>query len=107
MVKLLKLTLICALALAAQDLLPEPTQRTDGPYRLFRTRNMYTFLKLDTRTGQIWHVQWTLGAESNNLTSDSSCRQCTSPRQGQCFRILLRIGNSPYLPATGTSVREI
>src|ERR1017187_7250104 len=36
----------------------EPTQRTDAPYRLFSTQNIYAFLKLDTRTGQVWQVQW-------------------------------------------------
>jgi hypothetical protein len=58
MLKLFKLTIICALALTAQDTLPEPTQRTDAPYRLFRTKNTYNFLRLDTRTGLIWVVQW-------------------------------------------------
>jgi len=31
-------------------------------YRLFSTRNMYTFIKLNTRNGQLWQVQW--GMES-------------------------------------------
>lgn len=31
-------------------------------YRLFATRNMYTFIKLNTRNGQLWQVQW--GTES-------------------------------------------
>ena len=31
-------------------------------YRLFSTRNMYTFIKLDTRNGKMWQVQW--GTES-------------------------------------------
>ncbi len=57
---LLSLTLlICALSVHAQDSVPpEPTQKTDATYRLFRTQNIYTFLKLDTRTGQVWQVQW-------------------------------------------------
>jgi len=25
---------------------------------LFNTTNVYTFLKLDTRSGQLWQVQW-------------------------------------------------
>ena len=29
-------------------------------YRLFSTRNMYTFIKLNTRNGQIWQVQWSI-----------------------------------------------
>lgn len=32
-------------------------------YRLFSTRNMYTFIKLNTRNGQMWQVQW--GTEDN------------------------------------------
>src|SRR6478609_2080537 len=31
-------------------------------YRLFSTRNMYTFIKLNTRSGQMSQVQW--GTES-------------------------------------------
>ena len=27
-------------------------------FRLFSTRNMYTFIKLNTRNGQMWQVQW-------------------------------------------------
>lgn len=27
-------------------------------YRLFSTLNMYTFIKLDTRNGRMWQVQW-------------------------------------------------
>ena len=27
-------------------------------YRLFSTKNMYTFIKLNTRNGQMWQVQW-------------------------------------------------
>ena len=27
-------------------------------YRLFSTKNIYTFIKLDTRNGKMWQVQW-------------------------------------------------
>lgn len=27
-------------------------------YRLFSTRNMHTFIKLNTKNGQMWQVQW-------------------------------------------------
>ena len=36
----------------------EYAQRADAHYRLFKTTNIWTFLKLDTRTGLIWQVQW-------------------------------------------------
>jgi len=32
-------------------------------HRLFSTRNMYTFIKLDTRNGKMWKVQWGKEAE--------------------------------------------
>lgn len=37
---------------------PEPTQNPDANFRIFRTQNIYTLLKLDTRTGQVWQIQW-------------------------------------------------
>lgn len=60
------LLLFASLALGQEVRPLEPTQNTDAPYRLFGTRNMYTFLKLDTREGRIWQVQW--GDESSRLT---------------------------------------
>ena len=55
---------------------PLMTQATtvgeDAPrYRLFPTQNNWTFLKLDTRTGRIWHVQYTIneGSSFQNIIS--------------------------------------
>jgi hypothetical protein len=46
-------------AFAADDPpMPEPAQNPGATYRIFRTQNIYTLLRLDTRTGQIWQVQW-------------------------------------------------
>ncbi len=39
------------------------TQATDVPYRLFPTNNIWTFLKLDTITGKIWQVQFSVESE--------------------------------------------
>ena len=39
-------------------------------YRLFSTKNMYTFIKLDTRNGRMWQVQWsTKGGDYRFQTS--------------------------------------
>lgn len=64
----MKTTLITLLLLLASNFLfaqttsEVPTQiiSTDSAvtYRLFSTRNMYTFIKLDTRNGKMWQVQW-------------------------------------------------
>jgi len=51
------LLLFASLTLAEEVRL-EPTQNPDAPYRLFNTQNLYTLLKLDTRAGRIWQVQW-------------------------------------------------
>ncbi len=58
MILFLTTLLLFAVPVLAQDSTPEPTQKTDVPYRLFRSQNVYTLLKLDTRTGQVWQVQW-------------------------------------------------
>jgi hypothetical protein len=44
--------------------LPEPTQNPNATFRVFRTQNIFTLLKLDTRTGQVWQLQWSL--DENN-----------------------------------------
>ena len=50
--------LLFASLVSAQEAQLEPTQNPDAIFRLFNTRNIYTLLKLDTRDGRIWQVQW-------------------------------------------------
>lgn len=56
-------------------------------YRLFSTRNMYTFIKLDTRNGKMWQVQW--GKESKyrfeNTLSDISQVTKDEEKNGRFF----------------------
>ena len=56
-------------------------------YRLFATRNMYTFIKLNTRNGQMWQVQW--GTESKfrftNTLSDISQVTKDEEKNGRFF----------------------
>jgi len=59
---LLPAVLLFAIPVFTQDTIPEPTQNTHVPYRIFRSQNVYTLLKLDTSTGEVWQVQW--GADS-------------------------------------------
>lgn len=51
----------------ADEVLIAPSQRTDAIYRHFYTQNIYTLLKLDTRNGRIWQVQW--GDKDHRFTS--------------------------------------
>ena len=47
---------------------PEPTQNPNAIFRVFRTQNIFTLLKLDTRTGQVWQLQWSFD-EDNRFTA--------------------------------------
>ena len=38
----------------------EPKEESNTRYRLYQTQNMWTFLKLDTMTGKIWQVQFSV-----------------------------------------------
>ena len=44
----------------AQDTISEPSQWPQAPYRLFRTRNIWTFIELDTITGRMWQIQFSV-----------------------------------------------
>jgi hypothetical protein len=41
-------------------------QKIDVRYRLFRTKNIWNFLQLDTQTGQVWQLQF--GINSSDRT---------------------------------------
>jgi len=41
-------------------------------YRLFPTQNMWTFIKLNTRSGQMWQVQFDLKGDNRFVTNLSS-----------------------------------
>ncbi len=38
-------------------------------YRLFPTQNMWTFIKLNTRNGQMWQVQFSMESDSRFVTN--------------------------------------
>lgn len=42
----------------AQTSVPEPSQEPAVPYRLFKTQNIWTFIRLNTVTGKMWQVQF-------------------------------------------------
>jgi hypothetical protein len=48
------------MSLTAQTTVSEPSQSPTVQYRLFRTNNIWTFLKLDTITGKIWQVHFSV-----------------------------------------------
>jgi hypothetical protein len=56
-------------------------------YRLFSTRNMYTFIKLDTRNGKMWQVQWSTESKFRfeNTLSDISQVTKDEEKNGRFF----------------------
>lgn len=56
-------------------------------YRLFSTRNVYTFIKLDTRNGKMWQVQWGTGKNDSFETtlSDISRVDKEEEKEGRFF----------------------
>ena len=61
-VSIIALTAISTFAQSTSEA-PHQNISTDSTvvYRLFATRNMYNFIKLNTRNGQMWQVQWSTG----------------------------------------------
>lgn len=59
--------LFSSISVFAQSTSDTPVQNISSDsqvkFRLFATKNMYTFIKLNTRNGKMWQVQW--GLESN------------------------------------------
>jgi uncharacterized protein YtpQ (UPF0354 family) len=50
----------CSKNLFAQNTISEPSQSPTVQYRLFRTANVWTFIKLDTVTGKMWQLHYSL-----------------------------------------------
>ena len=64
--------------LFAQESLSVPTQNPAVRYRLFPTQNMWTFLKLDTMTGQIWQVQYSVKGDDYRFETSLSSLDITN-----------------------------
>lgn len=55
-------------------------------YRLFATNNTYNFIKLNTRNGQMWQVQWSLKDNQFETTlSDISRVTIDEEKNGRFF----------------------
>ena len=65
----------------------EPKQEVNNGsrYELYPTQNIWTFLKLDTRTGRIWQVQYSLesGKQGEWILNDQSLKQNSEGKNGR------------------------
>lgn len=87
--KLLFTSIIVLTTISALGQAPIQNVSTDSTvvYRLFSTSNTYNFIKLNTRNGQMWQVQW--GTESKyrfqNTLSDIPLVDKDEERNGRFF----------------------
>ncbi|MBB1643876.1 hypothetical protein [Sphingobacterium sp. UME9] len=56
-------------------------------YKLFPTQNMFTFIKLNTRNGQMWQVQWDTSGKNRSVStlSDISLVDKDEEKNGRFF----------------------
>ena len=85
---IIALTTISTFAQSTSDA-PIQNISTDSKvvYRLFSTRNMYTFIKLNTRNGQMWQVQWDIDSKYRFETTLSNISRVNidEERDGRFF----------------------
>lgn len=71
LLKIILVVIFLAPSAQADDkikLVTDPLQRLDARYRLFKTANMWNFLELDTLTGRVWQVQFTVEDDNGRMT---------------------------------------
>jgi hypothetical protein len=69
-IKILLMLVLATTNLVAQSNYAESKKEySTYSYQLFPTQNMYTFIKLDTRNGQMWQVQWSTESKSRFETT--------------------------------------
>jgi hypothetical protein len=79
------LLVLCCNCIYAQTAVQEPTQLPTAKYRLFRTNNIWTFIKLDTITGKMWILQFDIegddrGSVELNIRDFASGKEQTPGR---------------------------
>jgi hypothetical protein len=76
--------MFCCYGLFGQSSISEPSQSPTAQYRLFRTNNRWTFIKLDTVTGKMWQLHYSLESEGGTVVLNeqdlASGKQKTSGR---------------------------
>lgn len=60
-----------------------PTTTATNNYLLYPTTNFYTFLKLDTRSGEIWQVQYSMNDDNEFEVVLNSLKLAIDGKPGQ------------------------
>lgn len=53
-----------------------PVTNPPGRYKLYPTKNMWIFLKLDTRTGAVWMVQYSVSEDQPRMITEVDTNPC-------------------------------
>lgn len=69
----------------ADSPLSDPAQNSDASFRLYKTTNMWTFIKLDTRDGKMWQLQFDIEGEDRFIVTlnDTPLVEPNLRRQGR------------------------
>ena len=69
--------IFCFTTIFAESPNTEKIKNADIRYQLFPTQNIWTFLKLDTLTGKIWQVQFSINGDVYRFESILSSKDIT------------------------------
>ena len=79
---ILSLTILFTTAIVAYAQEPPTKPAEDAPvYQLFSTQNMWTFIKLNTRTWQMWQVQYAINDDDSRFATSLSLTSLVSEEQ--------------------------
>lgn len=59
--------------------------KSEENYKMYPTENMWTFLKLDTRTGKVWQVQYSVNSDTHGqvIVNDTDFTFGTNDKTGR------------------------
>ena len=59
--------------------------KSEENYKMYPTENMWTFLKLDTRTGKVWQVQYSVNSDTHGqvIVNDTDFTFGTNDKAGR------------------------
>ena len=62
------LMIIAANAQSSSSKPPKYADNPDATFQLFPTQNMWNFIKLNTQTGEMWQVQYSINDDNNRVS---------------------------------------
>lgn len=73
-----------------------PTSDNTDVYQLFPTLNMWTFIKLNTRNGQMWQVQYSVKGDEYRFETDLNLTSLVSKEDERNGRFYLYLTQNMY-----------